>query len=371
MSAIKIIADSTHEALEQVQSQVGADAVILNVRKVPAEGVKKIWSKPRIEVIAEAPAEARSQKDALRQLAGKVRQLEGELKVRGVEPIDRPPSRDAKLPPKVLKMIQESQGTRPEQALMPAVQILEQIGLLPSHARWLSAQARNFLGGTKPRNLAEEMEQLREVLTEYWHQLARRSEKVGNPLRVLVGTPGVGKTTALAKWMTREVFARHQPCRVWRLDSDRPNTAEFLSLHGELLQVPVERVWDPADQPPEDTLRLVDIPGVAADPLEALDPVTAQIHGLGKNVEVHLVLNAAYDLGTLLRHTKSFYRLPLSGIILTHLDEAERWSKVWNIMLATQLPITHLSGGQDIPGEFTPAIPETLFDNWVASAMQS
>ena len=44
MSAIKIIADSTQEALEHVQSQVGADAVILNVRKVPAEGVKKIWS---------------------------------------------------------------------------------------------------------------------------------------------------------------------------------------------------------------------------------------------------------------------------------------------------------------------------------------
>ena len=67
MSAIKIIADSTQEALEQVQSQIGADAVILNVRKVPAEGVKKIWSKPRIEVIADAPAETHSQKDALRQ----------------------------------------------------------------------------------------------------------------------------------------------------------------------------------------------------------------------------------------------------------------------------------------------------------------
>ena len=93
MSAIKIIADSTQEALEQVQSQVGADAVILNVRKVPAEGVKKIWSKPRIEVIAEAPAEARSQKDALRQLAGKVRQLEGCLLYTSPSPRDKRQSR--------------------------------------------------------------------------------------------------------------------------------------------------------------------------------------------------------------------------------------------------------------------------------------
>ena len=134
---------------------------------------------------------------------------------------------------------------------------MEEIGLLPSHARWLSAQARNFLGATKPRNLSEEMELLRDVLCEYWHQLAGRVEKPGNPVRVLGGrTRHLARSTALAKWLTQESFLRQKSARIWRLDVDRPNTAEFLSLHGELLQVPVERVWDAAEQPPEDTLRL-------------------------------------------------------------------------------------------------------------------
>ena len=70
------------------------------------------------------------------------------------------------------------------------------------------------------------------------------------------------------------------------------------------------------------------------------------------DTEIHLVLNAAYDFGLLLRQAKAFsHAFPISGIILTHLDEAERRSKVWNVMLATQLPLTWLSGGQDIPGD--------------------
>jgi len=67
---------------------------------------------------------------------------------------------------------------------------------------------------------------------------------------------------------------------------------------------------------------------------------------------------------------ESFGRLPLSGIIITHSDEVEDWSKVWNIALSAKLPVKFISGGQDIPGGFQEIIPERLFDYWVASAMQ-
>ncbi len=371
MNAVKIIASSTQEALEKVQAQVGPDAVILNVRKLPADGMKKLWAKPQVEVLATTPEPEPSEQESLQQLTVKVQQLEDELQARGVVSVEPLPlsSPDDRLPPKVMQMIRAAQGDEMEEVLLPAVRVLEQIGLLPSHARWLSAQSRNFLGATRPRNLLEEMELLRDVLSEYWHQLARRVEKPGNPVRVLVGTPGTGKTTVLAKWATLETFLRQRPSRIWRLDTDRPNTAEFLSLHGELLQVPVERLWNPDEQPPEDTMRLVDYPGVPIDQPDSLEALARQVKELGAT-EIHLVLNAAYDLGLLLRQARAFSQLRLSGVILTHVDEDERWSKVWNIMLATQLPITYLSGGQDIPGDFHPAIPESLFDTWISSAMQ-
>ena len=101
MNAVKIIAASPQEALEQVQAQVGPDAVILNVRKLPIDGMKKLWAKPQVEVLAAAPEQEPSEQESLRQLAVKVQQLEGELHARGVVPTESAPSPDAKLPPKI------------------------------------------------------------------------------------------------------------------------------------------------------------------------------------------------------------------------------------------------------------------------------
>ena len=79
MNTVKIIADTAQEALEKVQAKVGPDAVILNVRKLPADGVKRLWAQAKVEVLAGAPDSTKSQKEALRLLADKVQQLESEL----------------------------------------------------------------------------------------------------------------------------------------------------------------------------------------------------------------------------------------------------------------------------------------------------
>jgi flagellar biosynthesis protein FlhF len=212
------------------------------------------------------------------------------------------------------------------------------------------------------------MELAREVLVEQWHRFATRAEQPGLPARVLVGAPGVGKTTALCKWVTQETFLRQRPARLWRLDGAQPNTAEFLSLHGEMMQVPVERVWTDSLDVPEDTLRFVDLPGVPATEAR-VEELAAHLKPLGP-AEVQLVLNSAYDLELLLEQARVFSALPLAGLIFTHTDESDDWSKLWNVALASELPVTFRSGGQAMPGGFQAVLPETLFDQWVSTAMQ-
>ena len=68
----------------------------------------------------------------------------------------------------------------------------------------------------------------------------------GRP-HVFIGPAGSGKTTALCKWMTSAVLVNEQRVRVWRLDGESANASEFLSLHCELMGVPVERFWNGSD----------------------------------------------------------------------------------------------------------------------------
>ena len=359
MNTIKIIADTAQEALEQVQTQVGPDAVILNVRPVHADGVKRLWSKARVEVLATAPEPPSAQENVLQLLTAKVHQLEGALQ--GADSSEP-------LPPNIIQMMQNVGAPQAASEVPACVQVLLEMGLLPQHAEMLAGQLQKHLGGTRPRNLIEEMELAREVLVDQWQRFATRAEQPGLPARVMVGAPGAGKTTALCKWVTQETFLRQRPARLWRLDGAQPNTAEFLSLHGEMMQVPVERVWADSLDVPEDTLRFVDLPGVPATPT-AVEELAAHLKPLGP-ADVQLVLNSAYELDLLLEQARVFSALPLTGLIFTHTDESDDLSKLWNVALAAELPVTFRSGGQTMPGGFQSVLPETLFDQWVSAVMQ-
>jgi len=52
---------------------------------------------------------------------------------------------------------------------------------------------------------------------------------------------------------------------------------------------------------------------------------------------------------------RAFSQLPITNIIMTHLDEEPKWGKLWNLVLGTNYSIGHLSAGQNIPGEFVSA----------------
>jgi flagellar biosynthesis GTPase FlhF len=42
------IVESATEAVGLIRNKLGPDAVVLNVRKLPAEGVSKLWRKPKL-----------------------------------------------------------------------------------------------------------------------------------------------------------------------------------------------------------------------------------------------------------------------------------------------------------------------------------
>src|SRR5580698_10043470 len=63
MQPESFIAASAEEAVAQIRAKLGPEAVVLNVRPLPPNGLARLWQKPMIEVLAylpETPAPAPS-----------------------------------------------------------------------------------------------------------------------------------------------------------------------------------------------------------------------------------------------------------------------------------------------------------------------
>ena len=79
MNVVKIVAETPQEALEKIHADLGPDAVVLNVRQLPAEGVKKLWANTRVEVMASAPEPLPSTEETIERLNAKIVQLEEQV----------------------------------------------------------------------------------------------------------------------------------------------------------------------------------------------------------------------------------------------------------------------------------------------------
>src|SRR6266496_2959931 len=55
VQVIPFVADSAADAVAQIRAKLGPDAVVVNVRQLPADGLAKLWKTPRIEVLAYQP----------------------------------------------------------------------------------------------------------------------------------------------------------------------------------------------------------------------------------------------------------------------------------------------------------------------------
>jgi flagellar biosynthesis GTPase FlhF len=326
MALEQFIANSAADAAQQVRAKLGAAAVVVNVRQLPS----RWFQKPQIEVLAHVPEVQEQPTSTLLDCHD--------------EPTGTPPVETGEVSH---CMTQEDPKTS-----LGGRALLESLGLLPLYAEQVIEQS----GARRPIWLADELKRVRDGLAATWvpcHTSA--SQKV----HVFIGTPGVGKTTVLCKWLTLEVLLRERTARVWRLDGETANTAEALSVHGDVLGVTVERSW--TNEPFVEDISFIDLPGVNCTDTAAMLQLEQRLKEFG-DVQVHLVLNAAYESSAMLAQARAFAKLAITDIIVTHLDEEARWGKLWNLALGTGYPIRYLSAGQNIPGEFIAASAEYILE---------
>jgi flagellar biosynthesis protein FlhF len=356
MQPISFIAGSAEEAVAQIRSKLGPNAVVLNVRPLPANGLARIWQKPMIEVLAHTPEPAVSEAAPISEALAEFRQQLYEIKQQ-VE--SRTPQNERAVsisePASLAAISPEAVDLRSGQWRVGAV--LQKAGLLPLHVQNILDALHSQYGDVAPATLGEEIALARAVLANFW----RRSGTIpANSMHVLIGPAGSGKTTCLCKWLTQSALVDGRMARVWRLDGATANMAESLSVYCEILGVPIERCWQAGGAKLQEDIGFIDLPGVDWRKPFALKELATQIKQFG-SPHVHLVLNGAYDISILLAQERAFSGLPIEDLIITHLDEEPCWGKIWNLALGTNYSIRHFSTGQNIPGDFCQASAEMIF----------
>ncbi|MCG9962593.1 MAG: flagellar biosynthesis protein FlhF [Shewanella sp.] len=172
----------------------------------------------------------------------------------------------------------------------------------------------------------------------------------------LVGPTGVGKTTSLAKLAAR-FAAHHGADQVALITTDhyRIGAYEQLATYGKIMGCPVKQAHDLAEleqilyQFRNRKLVLIDTAGMGQRDMrlyQQLDNLTANSR---IPIRSYLVLSATGQRRVLQDAVNHFKRIPLSGVVLTKLDESVSLAGALSVLIQSGLPLSYVTDGQRVP----------------------
>jgi len=329
-------------ALDAVRSALGDEAIILKTREVGGFfGRKEIeitatHSGDGARVPAGRPFDLESEVSALRRI---VEQLRAEVRSSKAEP--RTPAGPS------------NRGLSPAGAAV--VRRLVERGGEPAVMEELVREAMRVATGHGEREIGDSLrEGLRRRLTPAsppWQGDARR-------VIALVGPPGVGKTTTIAKIAARALLESKLKVALVTVDTYRIGAGEHIGRYGEIMGVPTHLARDPAGLRqamaacPEAQLVLIDTAG-RSDPaaLEAQGQLLRAV----PETEQHLVLSAATGGRELRAVARRFKGRGVSRLILTKLDETDGPASVLSVGTELSCPVSCVTDGQRVPDDLHPA----------------
>ena len=181
----------------------------------------------------------------------------------------------------------------------------------------------------------------------------------------LIGPPGAGKTTTLAKLAARYGLGGRKRAHILTSDVLRIGAADQLRTLAALLgigfgvaETPVELDRMIEEQYNKDLI-LIDTPGLSKADLEDAREL-AQMIGSDPEIDTHLVLPASMKADDLARQVELFREFRPRKLIFTRMDETARYGSLVNLAARTRLEVSFLAQGQRIPDDLEIATREGL-----------
>lgn len=340
---------SVELAVGMARRELGDEAMLLTSRKTLPEArhlgeyevvfASEAEDAPKRDTV-ERQAPPQSSEGSMQLLLGEISELRGQME-RMSSRLSRWPSGNAG-------------------SINSALAILIESGIDPALAENICERAE-VSGPPAPTTVSQRIRKAVEDLCRIDSDLGAPSTR--RRALVLVGPPGVGKTTTLVKLACRYGLASSRSTQFLTLDTDRIAGAEQLHTLAAILGATCQTI-DSFDKLPgilkqldKDGLVLIDTPGFAAKDKVRATELARNLHATGGDVDidVHLVLAASMNPVDLSRTVDRFSPLRPSKLIFTRLDETRCYGPILNESNRTGLPVSFLSAGPEIPDDLEPA----------------
>lgn len=203
-------------------------------------------------------------------------------------------------------------------------------------------------------------------------ELVATDPRLGRPgaaraVVALVGPPGAGKTTTLAKLAAHYGVAARRPAHILTADVHRIAAVDQLRALAAILGIGCDVAETPRQL--EQLLRehgskeliFIDTPGLSAAEIEDGAELAAVLAG-GPEIDTHLVLAASMQPQALSRTADRYQIFAPGKLIFTRLDETSDYSALINQPARLGLPVSFLCGGQEIPGDIEEASARRLLE---------
>ncbi|NQT20825.1 MAG: hypothetical protein HQ592_14045 [Planctomycetes bacterium] len=336
------------EAMEMIRNDMGSSALIIQTKRIRQGGVFGMLGHEAVEVVAAAD-DAKTMRRA------------GSAQARAAE-------------------------SGPENTTFKHLhdRLLQQ-GVLPGLARGLveetlcrypsspfAMQFPDFGGRLAATPAAADMVQALGAAIAKTVRLERSYKpKQGPKIVALVGPTGVGKTTTIAKLATIAAMRHKLPTGLVTIDTYRIGAVDQLKTYSEMLGAPLAVVHKPEQMPQvlesfcDKAVVFVDTIGRSPkdrDRVSELKPYFKYLPG----AETHLLVSASSKDDDATLTARSFSALPLSRLAFSKVDESTSFGSIYNLAAQTQIPLSYLTVGQEVPDDIevtTPGrIAELLLD---------
>ncbi len=182
----------------------------------------------------------------------------------------------------------------------------------------------------------------------------------------LLGPTGVGKTTTIAKLAADLSLIAKKKVVLFSIDTFRIGAQEQIKTYSEILEIPLEIIKSVADlnrnlkKHQDKDLVLIDTIGRSGYDSQNIGQMKKLLDESIFSIEMHLVLSAVTKSSDLREILRNFEKFDIQRLLFTKLDETKNFGTLLNVAVRTQIPVSYITNGQNVPEDIDIMTPDIM-----------